>query len=456
MIKELANCHNLKEIYQTFPQSWEEKTALIMLRICVFLPLLMLPMFYIFPGDTIAISNMYAVLINIAGNLILIFVIIQLTGRFITRKQSLAMSATKIALRKPWLCALFLMLLWAFISSVVSNNFRIAIWGNDYFHEGFFAYCYYAAAFYSATLLQDKRKSFILKQFIWVSLFICIVFLAKYYKIGLVNNYIFAQGFAYFNATNVLGYYLSMSTLILAGLIASRRGKRPVIYSLILAFEIYTLIMNNTFGSFIAVIIALIITIPMIWIYQGHFSFRLFVPALVFVLTCTIYYFISYSLKDSNLIGLNFRELFGDMTRIVEGASDAGRAGSSRYAIWIRTIKMIPIKYLFGYGPEQTYEAYMAAGINHTRPHNEILQYALFLGIPAAVLYIVSLIWLFIGQVKKLRELYRITVLSSFAVIGYFISSMFGNTTPWTTVLFYIFLAFSSDQATKTMISAPN
>ena len=133
MIEELKKCKTIKEIYQTLPKGWDEKTALIVLMMWVLSPLLMLLMFYIYPGDVSSISMVFGILIQTMGSLTLLFVVIQLLGRFLTKTCSI-IKAIKSA---PWHFFLLLMLFWALIASVLSNDIHMAIWGNDRLHEGF-------------------------------------------------------------------------------------------------------------------------------------------------------------------------------------------------------------------------------------------------------------------------------------------------------------------------------
>ena len=450
MLEDLKKCRTIKEIYQTLPQDWDEKAALIVLLMWVLLPLLMLPMFYIYPGDVASISMVFGILIQTMGSLTLLFVAIHLFGSLQTKTCRFVDSVKKA----PWQFILLLMLLWALIASVLSNNVYMSIWGNDRLHEGFYTYCSYAAAFYAATLLHEKRKEFIIKIFIWTSFVFCIVFLAKFVHVGFVDKYIFASEVSYYNDTNIFGYYLTMSILILAGIAAGKSEKNRILYSLILGFEIYVLIMNNALGSFLAVLVAMLIIIPLNWLYKRKFSWQYLIPLIIFIMTCALYYGITRLSGGADSISSNFNTLFSDVTKISNGAVDAGNAGSGRYAIWMRSFQIAKDRPWFGYGPEQTFEAYMKGGVRHYRPHNEILQHMVFLGIPAAVLYVVALIWLFIHQLKKISRLRRTTILSAFGVVAYFISSMFGNTVPWTAVFFFIFLAFASDQTEQSGFAA--
>lgn len=443
LLAELNKCKNLRQIYQTFPQSWQEKLSHIVLTMWILLPLPMLFMFFIFAHDVNRLSVMYNIFIESAGNLTLMAIIFQVGEKIVLRKKLDLMSLIQKA---PWSYLLLLMLVWVSIAALQSKDLSTAIDGIPYYREGLMTYIYYAAVYYQATKLTDKYRTSIIRRLVWVSLVLAIVFLAQYLDIGLISNTLFAGEFAFLNSTNYLGYYLALSIILLAGLVIQADRKWALIYSLLLAFNSYTLIRNNTFGGFIAAALALILLIPLHRFYKMRFSFRLFVPLAIFLFVCLIHVSITLFTGSDNSIYVNIRTLTTDVTKIARNAEDAGMAGSGRFRLWAKAIELIRERPWFGYGPDQTVLA-ISPTVIHVRPHNELIQHALFFGIPAALLYLTSLIWILVRQVKLLTSLTPSTIIAAGAVIAYFISSMFGNTTPWVVPVFMICLAFSSAPA---------
>ncbi|MDW7658290.1 MAG: O-antigen ligase family protein [Bacillota bacterium] len=440
LLAELNKCRNIRQIYQTLPQSWQEKLTHIVLTMWVLLPLPMLLMFFIFAHDVDRISVMYSVLIESAGNLTLMAMIIQFAEKFALRKK---LEIMKLIKKAPWSILLLLMLVWVTIACLRSKDLDTAIYGIPYYREGLTTYIYYAAIYYQATKLTDEYRTSIIRRFVWVSLVLAIVFLAQYLHIGLISNTLFAGEFAFLNSTNYLGYYLALSIILLAGLVIQADRKGMFIYSLLLAFNSYTLIRNNTFGGFIAAVLALVLLIPIHRFYKKKFSFRLLIPLAIFLFVCLIHVSITLFTGNDNSIYMNIHTLTTDVTKIARNAEDAGMAGSGRFRLWAKAIELIREKPWFGYGPDQTVLA-ISPTVTHVRPHNELIQHALYFGIPAALLYLTSLIWILVRQVKQLSNLTPSTVIAAGAVIAYFISSMFGNTTPWVVPIFMMCLAFSS------------
>lgn len=427
------------------PKAWLDKAPYAIILLWIFLPYLMLSAFFLFPLDVDTIRFIYGILIQITGNLTVFLTIIVVLNHLASGK-----SSYKKLFQAPWFLLLLLMLLWSFVSALCAKDFHTAFFGNWYFQEGFFAYFYYGAACYISCNLNEKYKHRVLTAFIFSSSGLSIVFLLKYMGIPFVDDYIFIQEFAFFNSSNVFGYYLTMSISLTAAY-SILRNKNSLIITLFLALQIYTLIMNNTFGSFLAVTVIMILIPLFVFMNSGYVKLNYFIPLLTFIITCALHYLVSSIADKQNTLLLNFGQLSTDLSKISSAAVDAGTAGSGRMAIWKRTIQILFYRPLLGYGSDLTYEAYKIAGINHTRPHNEIMQHALFLGIPAALMYIISLTWLFIRQIKTIKYLSNNTLIAAFAVIGYVVSSLFGCTTPWSTTYFFIFLALSADQRHKSL-----
>lgn len=441
LLAELNKYRNKRQIYQTLPHGWQEKLAHIILTLWVLLPLPMLLTFFIFPHHVERIWIMYGIFIESAGSLTLMAVIIQVAGKFVLREKIAVGDSIR---RAPWAFLLLLMLVWATIACLLAEDRGIAFYGIPYYREGLLTYVYYAAIYFQATRLSERYKMSLIRRFAAVSLVLAIVFLAQYLRIGLISNTVFAGEFAFLNSTNYLGYYLALSIILLAGLVIQADRKWMMIYSLMLAVNTYALIRNDTFGGFVAAVLALALFIPLHGFYERKFTFRFIIPLSIFLIVCMIHVSITQFIGGESSIFLNIRALTNDMLKIVRNAEDTGMAGSGRFRLWVKAIELIRARPWFGYGPDQTVLA-ISSTVTHVRPHNEIIQHALYLGIPAALLYLASLIWLLVRQIKQLPNLTPSTVIAAGGVIAYFISSQFGNTTPWVVPIFMVCLAFSSD-----------
>ncbi|MBQ7775881.1 MAG: O-antigen ligase family protein, partial [Lachnospiraceae bacterium] len=132
---------------------------------------------------------------------------------------------------------------------------------------------------------------------------------------------------------------------------------------------------------------------------------------------------------------------------IVTSSEDAEMVGHGRMKLWKQSLKMIPARPIFGYGPEHMDDVY-SKEMWILRPDNEFIQHAVFLGVPAALFYITALVWLFLHQWKHMKQLDRTILIAAGCVIAYLVSSMFGVTAFYTTPYLYLFWGMAAGRPT--------
>ena len=91
----------------------------------------------------------------------------------------------------------------------------------------------------------------------------------------------------------------------------------------------------------------------------------------------------------------------------------------------------------------------MMNDIGISNPHNELLTYALFFGVPAAVCYTVAVLMIFLRHLVSgaWKDPYALMAFS--AALAYFISSFFGVAMFYTTPFFFIMLGYSSGKGKR-------
>ena len=144
-------------------------------------------------------------------------------------------------------------------------------------------------------------------------------------------------------------------------------------------------------------------------------------------------------------ISSNFRNdlvrVFDESSEIASGTNNI-YAGNGRWGLWQFTLIYISEKPLFGFGcdgiTERLYEL-----TKIPNPHNELLTYAAYFGIPAAILYS-SGVLVKMFRTLKASDLLSVNTIAAFAALGYFVSSMFGVAMFYTTPLFFVMLGLSS------------
>jgi len=137
--------------------------------------------------------------------------------------------------------------------------------------------------------------------------------------------------------------------------------------------------------------------------------------------------------------------LRSDIGNLIEGNEAAANAGSGRWVLWQTAWNLMLEKPLFGCGPEQMV-VYMEerVSIPYAWPHNEYLQHAAALGIPAGLMYLATLISMAFTQIKRVKILRDTTLMAGCMVVGYAISAFFGGTTYVTAPYMFLALGLTS------------
>ena len=324
-----------------------------------------------------------------------------------------------------------LLLLCGFISVFFSADKELAIIGSHRL-DGFISYIIYAACYIGTRMLKNSQKELGIIRFLSiVTTSLCM----DYFINGSVTSIFFNQ--------NHFGYLLTLSSMLLCGLYVFEQKKYlKIIYIVMFCINTYTLININTFGCYLAVLLGLSF-FPIFMIFSNKNKKIILQTIIVLGLFIAISIISDYY---TNITRNNFTELSNDIIKITTNASDAQYAGSLRVRLWKHAFKYIKRRPFFGYGPEGTYYSWIYNDdMAFDRPHNEYIQCALFMGIPAALFYITGLILLFIHCMKNRIKLTNHKIIAGIAVFSYCISAFFGNTMFYTTPYFFMMLGMISN-----------
>lgn len=352
----------------------------------------------------------------------------------------------KSLIKGPWNLALLAMLVWSLLSSLLADDLLLAFYGTFYRNDGFFTYCIYAAIYCCAQINKsEKLRKKVLQYFILSSLPLCIVTILQYfnystevfgiyYRERLLSNMRYA---AIFYNTNHYGYYLTMIISVSAGLFwKSKKTLEQIFYIFIFTLNTWCLIINNTFGCYLAVFF--ICSIGSLFLQRRNTQFsktKCSIPLVLFLLL---------TISSSQIVTNNFQILSTDVKNIAAENSSAKNAGSKRWELWTNGVDMLKNRPIFGYGPENLGKEYLARGIDQDRPHNEYLQHALFLGIPALLFYLAAIFSVLKNWFIKSPYPSTTFFVSGLAVISYLCSAFFGNTMFYTSIYFFLLLGYIS------------
>ena len=389
-------------------------------------------------------ARFYAKMFFVLGTVTLLAVVVHLTAAPIRNWR-------ETAKQEPWHAVLLFMLLWATISTILSKDPVKQFWGEAFQYDGLFSFYLFGGIYLCAFLYADKQgKLWFLRLFTGVGNLCVLLMLGQVWDHPWVTNVLFHTRSSVFFNLNHFAYYLCLTLLSLTGLYFYDRGRwRSVWYLVSFAFQTYGLLLNNTFGSYLAMLPALPFAYAIYWKSGRKLAWRDALPVVLF-LALSVAYALGWipSNGGTSLIG-DFVQTAKDISSISEGAENVADAGHLRYGLWLDAFRLMMERPLFGYGPNG-----MPPTDGITRPHNTFLQIGAFQGIPSMIAWCAALILLLCAQWKKLDQLEEPTLIAAGAVGAYVASSFFGVPMFYTTSFLFLFLGLASGREPGSALTA--
>ena len=339
---------------------------------------------------------------------------------------------------------LLVLLCISIISTLLSKEPDLSLYGDEYRKEGLIVYIMYIGFILLASIIKDKKYM----KYIVVSILInCLI---------ITILPLFRSDFTFFRYSNVFrnfnhyGYYLMINTMLsLFMFIYSDKLFKKIIYMFIYIFILFLLIRNDTFGSYLAIMV----TLAFLFIYslvRNYQRKRVIVAILIFIITSFLvsHYDIKIGEKihlesQKGIILKNLRSLNKDIKGYINNDEEViQQAGTNRGILWQIAGDYILEHPIFGGGMECLLPRYnntiyhkMATG----RPHNSILQVAAFIGIPGAIIYLAFIMYVALSNLIIMQK-DTMNIMIFCTAMCYFISSMFGNSMYYTSPYFMILL----------------
>lgn len=358
----------------------------------------------------------------------------------------------------PWHFFLGGMGVWSILSFLFEAEDKLrALKGGANLKEGLSAYCFYAMLYVMAVLLtEEKKRKTVQLTMIFGSLIpaLCMWLMefgfARYDrgKVGVWVTVVTNGRASIFINSNYYGYYLTVILVLAAAFfINEKRKSLQVAVLLVYICNAITLMVNDTLGAYVAVLFSLVL-MTVLYSVRDRFRFRYLIPLVLFgVITLWINFGVLWEevgIASGNATR-NYNSLRSDIGNLIEGNEAAAHAGSGRWVLWQTAWNLMLEKPLFGCGPEQMV-VYMEerVSIPYAWPHNEYLQHAAALGIPAGLMYLAALFTMAFTQIKRVKILHETTLMAGCMVVGYAISAFFGGTTYVTTPYMFLALGLTS------------
>lgn len=371
---------------------------------------------------------------------ILVFFTFLIENIFIDRQ-----NLKKLKSIKTILIFFTLFLICSTISTFLSSDITLSIFGEEYRGNGLISFFSYIGYILLGISLNKKNRNIILHILCYVSFLIAIITLFPNW----IYNIVFPSYAKYsgiFFHINHYGYYLAYTIIISAYLMFNDKTKIMKLIDLIVFITLVCmLIINDTFGSYLAVLFTLLLTL--IYCIKKKIIVHYIFLIIPFVL-------LSLFVKIDNRYPVyeNFKSLAIDVGIVKEEVIDNGiqddydydsqilYVGNYRGALWVYAIKFIKEKPLFGFGLDNIGKEYWYYGIPFDMPHNLFLNLSATIGIPGMLFYVIGLLIVIIRGIKNYSKKSHIDNLTCAVIITHFISSMFGNTMYYVTPYYVIIL----------------
>lgn len=443
MYQRLKECKTLKEIYIVLGKDFFEKVAFILLLLWCMLPLFAVLGHLIigvsFDLAKVRLANvvfMYKLLVEILGKISLLFVAFYLLGRTLLMGKEVLFTLK----RNPWHIFLLMMLLHACISTLLSQNVSIGFFGSEYRFDGLLTYFFYASVYVLGTIIiEKKRVRNILLCFLGVAVCVGFLIIMQDWHFKEYSYFFMSRRAGVFFHFNHAGYYLNLALVVASGLYIFAESKAIRSYCLVALWLLtVSLLVNSTLGAFLASLGATCFLMLFYIRRNSNFKIRILVPILIMLAMAFCSYKGWIPTSSGQDMAVNVETMAQDFERILDN-EDVEKIGHGRATLWKKCLEMIPNRPIFGYGPEQLDEE-LSKGMWVDRPDNELIQHAVFLGIPGFLYYLLALLTLYIARWKQIKKLDFMMVVSAGCVIAYLGSSLLGNTMFYTTPYFYLFL----------------
>lgn len=344
---------------------------------------------------------------------------------------------------------LTLYLIWTLISCVLAKDINKSFYGSKYRLEGYITYLIYAGFCLNSYIIKsNKIKKTLLVTFLIIAVSNIALIKLVHINTNLVKYFYYTDmKTGIFDNSNHYGYYLLMAVMVSTFLfIKEKNCLLKIVYALAYGILLYTLIVNNTFGSYLAGAITLIIFLIYSIYNKKHIKSSVIV-ILIFIILSSI-----VKQNGQNIAITNIKEFGADICKIlnidfVKEESNTKktnknweRAGNGRARLWKYGLIMISQKPILGYGAENLEVEYQKYNINADRPHNLLIQLGTTSGIPGLILYVSAVVIVLLRGRKHLKECNEVYLVAYFVVLAYLISAMFGNSMYYTSPYFFMFL----------------
>ena len=351
-----------------------------------------------------------------------------------------------------------------FISTSMSVNIRKSIIGEKNRYEGLLMFITYACIYLCAkNYFKYEKIEIFLNIMFYVSMAIGILGIAQNYidypKLYPIFNKEINAICSTFGNANFFGSYMSIILPIAISIFIFKGNKKSFILSLVMFFNMISSGNRSTWVAF--TVVAIIGAIYLIKNRKKEYFKRIAI-----LLVCFILIFV-YLIEGFDFLLGNVRtetivkEKIMAIKKDIKKASKDGitpQMGSHRIAIWrlmIELIKKVPVfgcgvdciaPGLYQYCPKERADFIYNVGVSVDKAHNEYLQIAATIGIPALVIYLIFIGIILLPKTKYMLK-NKVSFIMCVTIISYLVQAFFNISTIGVAPIFWMILGFADNKS---------
>lgn len=347
--------------------------------------------------------------------------------------------------KKDVLIIIFAILI--FISTMLSSHLDISIFGNKGRNDGMLAlFAYIIIYLCSKRFFKYKNNKTLLVILYILYIFVCTLGVVQY-----IGNYIdfsklkiLSHGVkGTFGNTNFMGNFVSMGIPVFVMMYIQKDKKLSFITSLLVFFCIIACGARSGWVAFF--VFTVMLGAYLIQTKNKEYFKRTVILYISFSLIFTF-----LLLAPNGFVKNKINAMKNDVTTVTtQGVT--GKLGSSRIQIWRITVDLIKKYPIFGVGTdnlkygiaenitEESLDFMIRTETHIDKAHNEYLQYAVTLGIPAMIIYLVWVVFILKDHIKEI-ETSNVKLILYFVIISYLVQAFFNISTIGIAPLFFFAL----------------
>lgn len=361
----------------------------------------------------------------------------------------------EINLKKPYLSLeliVFLFLILIGLSTIFSVNQYVSIYGRHGRHEGLLAFlCYGSVLLFSYKLIPYKKLEKVIPGMAIVSIIVSIYGIFQHYYLDFLPrspvNYKTNRSYAFFDNPNFFGSYLVIVIMLTIVLFLNARNRgHSVFYLITICISYIALIFSGTRSGWLGVFFG-VLFISCFVILKRKYLWKKW----AILISAWVILFFGINAIENGSYFARMNTMLSDSYKVVTDKS-TGKEGSHRLIIWKKSFPLVKDYFWLGSGPDTFDRVFpndeekrkFFGEMIVDKAHNEYLQIAVTLGVPALLTYLYLLFIVLRNAFLALRkadEQKKIVLYGLISCIfGYLVQAFFNISTVPVAPLFWALL----------------